>query len=118
MRKVFVLIPPKYGLSTDEVRAYELQIEKIAHKAEKILDEYVELVNMETLLNYFKEDNSNGKSAKGFIFNSLYSLCNADLAIFAGDWEHSKECRLLHTIAVGFDIPIINIDTTAEGTNT
>lgn len=109
MKRVFVAIPPKYGVDNDGVRAYEREIEEAAHKAEKILDQYLEVCTPN--YSYLTEKNANDKCVKGFVYNSLHNLCNADLAIFAGDWEHSKEGRLLHTIAVGFDIPILNLDT-------
>lgn len=115
MRKVFVAIPPKYGLDDDGVRAYELQLEKTAHKAEKVLDEYVEVCNLNC--SFLRGKYSTEEYVKGFIFNCLHNLCHSDLAIFAGDWKHSKECRLLQTIAVGFDIPILDINTATGGDN-
>lgn len=115
MKKVFVAVPPKYGLDDDGFRDYERKIEKIAPKVEKILDEHVVICNLKS--SFLREKCNTQENAKGFIFNCLYNLCNADLVIFAGDWEHSKECRLLHTIAVGADIPILDINTVTEGIN-
>ena len=109
MRKVFVAVPPNYGLDDNGVRAYIHRIEETAHKAEKILDQYVEVENRD--YSFLTVKDTNDKCVKDFIFNSLYTLCRSDLAVFAIDWEFSKECRLLRNIAIGFDIPILNIDT-------
>ena len=107
MRKVFVAVPPKYGLDDDGVRAHERKIEEAAHIAEKILDQYVEVKNLDC--SFLKGDYSNSKNVKGFLFNCLYNLCEADLAVFEADWEISSECRLLHTVANAFEIPIMYI---------
>lgn len=109
MIKVFVAIPPKYGDETD-VRTYVRRIEEAAHMAEKILDQYVEITNRE--YSFLTEKKTAKECVKGFIFNCLHYLCLSDIAVFAGDWEHCKEGRILHSIAVSFDIPILNIDTT------
>lgn len=67
MRKVFVAVPPKYGLDDDGVHAHERKIEETAHKAEKILDQYIEVKNLDC--SFLKGDYSNSKNVKGFLFN-------------------------------------------------
>ena len=112
MRSVFVAIPPKYGLDDDGVRAHKRKIEEAAHKAEKILDQYVEVKNLDC--SFLKGDYSNSNNMKGFLFNCLYNLCQADLAVFEADWEISSECRLLHTVANAFEIPVMYIHPSAK----
>lgn len=68
MRKVFVAVPPKYGLDDDGVRAHERNIEEAAHIAEKILDQYIEVKNLDC--SFLKGDYSNSKNVKGFLFNT------------------------------------------------
>ena len=107
MKKIFVSIPPKYGITENEARAYILQIEQLALKAEKMLDQYLEIANLE--YSFLTEKKPIEDCTKGFIFNCLYNLCTADFAAFSKDWQMSKECRILRSIAAEFDIPILEL---------
>lgn len=41
---------------------------------------------------------------------SILILADADAIIFAPGWEKSRGCRIEHSIAKEFDIPIINLN--------
>ena len=112
MKKVFVAIPPKYDLDDNELRAFTHQVEKAAHKAEIILDEYVEIISA-TNLSHLRKNNDNGRKEhiRAFLFQSMQSMFYADLAVFAGNWESSPECKFLRNAAVAIDVPVIFVDT-------
>ena len=112
MKRVFVAIPPKYDMDTDETAALILQLQAIVHSAENAVDEYCELVCSAAPLDFLKKDSNPDKllCAKGFVISSLYDLCNADFAIFAHGWQSSKECTLLYAFARSFGIPVLDMD--------
>lgn len=83
--------------------------EQIKQKRENIVDLVQDAYpdeNIEVIDSYF-EDSPEDATAFWFIGESIKLLADADLAVFAKDWEHYDGCTIEHECAVRYGKEII-----------
>ena len=68
---------------------------------------YEKYGNNVTFLNSFFQDISNDHPHLWWLAKSLELLSDADLAVFIGDWEKYRGCKIEHMCAKEYNIPII-----------
>ena len=122
MKTIFVSLPPKFGMSEQEIKSFIEKHEDIALKAGIKLQKYLELVAPclphetyeclphETYEENYQKEKSNA-CLREYMSDNVLNLCSADYVAFAGDWKASRICQTLHSVAVACNIPIIHIDT-------
>lgn len=96
MKKLFVSQPMK-GKSEEEILQERA---KAIAEAERLLGEPVEV--LET---YFEEGY---KHPLEFLGKSIMYLAQADAAYFAPGWGVARGCKIEHTCAVEYGIPIVS----------
>lgn len=99
MVKLFVSQPMR-GKSEEEIL---LERERLAKKAGKALGQSVEVIP--TLLDGsgFSEKNKDLQ----YLAASLRLLAEADVAVFARDWETARGCRIEHAACIDYGITVI-----------
>ncbi len=109
--RLFVAIPPKYGMTQEEIVSQIIpRYEELAHKAEELLGKYCELYY--TLDGLMRGNIEAGK--KEYMSDCLMELKDADYAVFADNWKLSDECLRLCKIAEALNIPVLDM-TEMEG---
>ena len=68
---------------------------------------YEKYGNDVTFLNSFFQGISNDHPLLWWLAKSLELLSDADLAVFIGDWEQYRGCKIEHICAKEYNIPII-----------
>lgn len=96
MKKLFISQPMR-GLSDEQILA---EREKAIKIAKEKLGEDVEVID-----SFFKEVPVDAKPL-WYLGESLKFLAEADIAYFAEGWEHARGCKIEHTCAVAYCIPI------------
>ena len=99
MVKLFVSQPMR-GKSEEEIL---LERERLVRKAEKVLGEPVEV--LPTLLDGsgFSEKNKDLQ----YLAAGLRLLAEADVAVFARDWETARGCRIENAVCIDYGITVI-----------
>ncbi len=95
--KVYISQP--YAFKSDE------EIVKVREDIIKQLHAY--LKDVEVLDSVIQKEQTFGLKQ---LSRSILVLSDADAIIFAPGWEKSRGCRIEHTIAEEFHIPIINLN--------
>ncbi len=95
--KVYISQP--YAFKSDE------EIVKVRENIIKQLHDY--LKDVEVLDSVIQKEQTFGLKQ---LSQSILVLSDADAIIFAPGWEKSRGCRIEHTIAEEFNIPIINLN--------
>lgn len=95
--KVYISQP--YAFKSDE------EIVKVREDIIKQLHDY--LKDVEVLDSVIQKEQTFGLKQ---LSQSILVLSDADAIIFAPGWEKSRGCRIEHTIAQEFNIPIINLN--------
>lgn len=95
--KVYISQP--YAFKSDE------EIVKVRENIIKQLHDY--LKDVEVLDSVIQKEQTFGLKQ---LSQSILVLSDADAIIFAPGWEKSRGCRIEHTIAQEFNIPIINLN--------
>ena len=94
--KVMIVQPIIERTTKQIIEEYRL----ITHKLEK------QSKNQLSIIDTIIED-SELKSGLQYISDSIDSMKQADLIVFAEGWESEKECRLIHDIAIAYEKPIM-----------
>ena len=95
--KVYISQP--YAFKSDE------EIVKVRTNIIKQLYDY--LKDVEVLDSVIQKEQTFGLKQ---LSQSILVLSDADAIIFAPGWEKSRGCRIEHTIAQEFNIPIVNLN--------
>lgn len=114
MKKIFVLIPPQYGMTNEEVDSYMKRREELCHKAEVRLGEYCEvsyqsLYSFGTEAKIEKHEEYIKHLQKNFIKDNVEQLIDSDYAVFGAGCESSDECRLLRYVAERYNVKILEV---------
>ena len=100
MKKLFISQPMR-GLTDEEILKVRQEIKV---KAEKKIDEKVELINS------FIEEYP-GEIDKSipvwYLGKSIQFLSEADIAYFGGDWRNARGCKIEYEIASTYGIKVI-----------
>ena len=101
MKTVFIALP--FGIEDyDEVAC------KVAHKAELMLDTYLQLIpDLVRKLVFLLQG---GANPIDFLLYSLEYMKQADVVVFAYGWRGDRECSLLHAIALAYELNILDMD--------
>lgn len=98
MKKVFVSMPMR-GKGKEEIFA---ERERLLALAASSLGEEVELVE-----SYIGEGDYKPLEYLG---ESLKRMARADLAVFGRGWDEARGCRIEHTCAMEYGVPILVVD--------
>lgn len=97
MKRLFISQPMK-GKTNDEIVA---ERNAAVEAATRVLGEPVELID-----SFFKDAPHDAKPL-WFLAKSLELLSTADIVYFATGWEKYRGCKIEHTCAVDYNIPVI-----------
>lgn len=97
MKRLFISQPMK-GKTNDEIIA---ERNAAVEEAARVLGEPVELID-----SFFKDAPHDAKPL-WFLAKSLELLSTADIVYFATGWEKYRGCKIEHTCAVDYNIPVI-----------
>lgn len=97
MKKLFISQPMR-GKSDEQILA---EREKAIKIAKEKLGEEVEVIN-----SFFKNAPTD-VNPLWYLGESLKLLAWSDVAYFAEGWEHARGCKIEHTCAVAYCIPIV-----------
>lgn len=97
MKKLFISQPMKG--KTDEVIKEERQ--QAIREAEQMLGEPAEVID-----SFFEGAPADAKPL-WFLGKSLELLAQADIAYFAEGWQNARGCRIEHTCAQEYGIPVV-----------
>lgn len=95
--RVFISQPMR-GRSNEEIR---VEREGLAGKARELYGDEIEIVDS------FFEDAPVGMRPLWYLSVSLMLLSTADVAIFAGDWQGARGCRIEHTCALEYGLEVV-----------
>lgn len=100
MKKLFISQPMR-GLKDEEILKIR---EEIRTRAERIIDEEVELIN-----SFIEEypGEINKSIPVWYLGKSIQFLSQADIAYFGGDWRNARGCKIEYEIANKYRIKII-----------
>ena len=98
MKTVFVVLP--FGIENWLEAA-----SKVAHEVEVRLGTYVHLIT-----DFPTPVAPADMSPFDFLFNCLGSMSRAGIIAFSRGWRKSKECSLLHAIALAYELNILDMD--------
>ena len=99
MKKLFISQPMR-GRTDEEIN----EERKALHaKAEDALGEELGLLENFLLL----PDETKKNHAARRLAESLFLMCDADVVIFAKDWEQARGCRIEHQVCLDYGIDII-----------
>lgn len=104
MKKLFISQPMR-GKTDEEILA---ERKKAIEMAEKMIGKPVEVID-----SFFEKAPVNAKPL-WFLGKSLELLADADVAYFAPGWKDARGCKIEHTCAVEYGIPVIEDDVTNE----
>ena len=96
MKKLFISQPMR-GKTDEEI--LRVRTEAIA-AAERMLGEDVEAID-----SFF--GTSNMSHALEYLGESIKLLAKADVAFFARGWDKARGCKIEHTCAVEYGIPVV-----------
>lgn len=99
MTKVFISQPMK-DKTNQEI---EQERKEIIEKAEKCLGE------IEVIDSFFKDAPHDAKPL-WFLGKSLELLSDADVVVFAKNWENARGCKIEHECAIQYGIKVIYIE--------
>lgn len=100
MKKLFISQPMK-GRSDDEIIN---ERRACIEYATEMLGEEVEVID-----SFFRGAPADAKPL-WYLGESLKLLAQADVAYFAAGWVDARGCKIEHTCAVEYDVPIIEAD--------
>lgn len=100
MKKLFISQPMR-GLTDEEILKAR---EEIKTRAERIIDEEVELIN-----SFIEEypGEINKSIPVWYLGKSIQFLSQADIVYFGGDWRNARGCKIEYEIANKYGIKII-----------
>ena len=98
-KKLFISQPMNGKSDADILKERKYLITKAEELAGEALD----------VLDTFFEDAPENAAPLWYLGESLKYLANADLAIFAADWECARGCRIEHEAAVQYGIKIMEV---------
>ena len=99
MKKLFISQPMR-GRSGEEITA---ERQALHAKAEIALGD--ELTPLESFLHGLDETKKNYEARA--LAESLFLMSDADVVIFAKDWEQARGCRIEHQVCLDYGIDII-----------
>ena len=102
MKKVFVSMPMR-GKGKEEIFAERARLLALAADS---LGEEVELV-----ASYLGEGDYKPLECLG---ESLKRMASADLVVFGRGWEDARGCRIEHTCAMGYGVPLLVVEQPEE----
>lgn len=97
MKKLFISQPMR-GKTDGEILR---EREKAIRSAEKQVGESVKVID-----SFFQSAPADAKPL-WYLGESLKLLANADIAYFAPGWKEARGCKIEHTCAVEYGIPVI-----------
>ena len=100
MKKLFISQPMR-GKTDEEI--LRVRAEAIA-AAERMLGEDVEAID-----SFF--GTSNMSHALEYLGESIKLLAKADVAFFARGWDKARGCKIEHTCAVEYGVPVVEATT-------
>lgn len=100
MKKLFISQPMR-GKTDEEI--LRVRAEAIA-AAERMLGE-----DVETIDSFF--GTSNMSHALEYLGESIKLLAKADIVFFARGWDKARGCKIEHTCAVEYGIPVVEATT-------
>lgn len=108
MKGILVITPPKFGLTPEEIGTIKLRHDELVYKVEIRLNEYCEKANWYKDYDFLEKDTLENK--KEHFATCIDMLLNReiDYALFADGWQNSKECKILHSIAEMFNVPVLH----------
>lgn len=100
MKKLFISQPMR-NLTNEEILR---EREKIKARAEKTIDEPIELIN-----SFIEEypGEINKSVPVWYLGKSIQFLSQADIAYFGGDWKNARGCKIEYEVASAYKIKII-----------
>jgi len=99
MKKLFVSLPMR-GKTGEEITAEQ---EALHARAEIALGEELDL--LESFLKGLDETKKNYEARA--LAESLFLMSDADVVIFAKDWEQARGCRIEHQVCLDYGIDFI-----------
>ena len=107
MKKILVITPPKFGLTDKELEAFKLRHYELVYEVQKQLDEFCVRANWDKDYDFLEKDTLENK--KEYFATCIDMLLDreTDYALFADGWENSEECKILHSIAEMFNVPVL-----------
>lgn len=121
MKRMFVSIPPTYGMTHEELEAFRKRVEETAYKAITEIGEYCEMRTdndfclTEAGRDYRDWKNEESPIERVYVGDCLKEMCDSDYAVFGAGWETSRECRALHYVAQELGIAILEVSLEREG---
>lgn len=97
MKRLFISQPMKDKTNEEII----IEREKAIKEVKEMLDEEVEVID-----SFFKDAPHDAKPL-WYLAKSLELLSTADVAYFCDGWEAYRGCKIEHTCAVEYGIPII-----------
>ena len=110
MKKILVITPPKFGLTDEELEAFMNRHFELVHAVEIILGEYCERANWYAYYSILTENTLENKKKNFEQYVEMLLNFKIDYALFADGWQNSEECKILHSIAEMFHVPILDMD--------
>ncbi|MBQ3455948.1 MAG: hypothetical protein IJG36_05885 [Synergistaceae bacterium] len=121
MKKMFVAIPPKYGMTHEELEAFRKCVEETAYRAITQIGEYCEIDTSndfcltEAAETYYDLQGITMPFNRMYVGDCMKEMCDSDYAVFGTGWESSRECRALRHVAEELGIPILEMSADKEG---
>lgn len=98
MKKLFISQPMK-GKTDEEILA---ERQRAIEKAEEKLGEKVELID-----SFFQGAPEVTTKGLYYLGKSLELLAAADVAFFCKNWENYRGCKVEHTCAIEYGVPLV-----------
>lgn len=98
MKKLFISQPMNGKTDEEVLKEREAGIAR----AKEILGEDAEVIDT------FYTDFTPDAKPLEYLARSIKDLADADIAFFASGWEEKRGCRIEHTCAVEYGIPVIH----------
>jgi len=106
MKKLFVS-QPMTGLSDGEIMmARASAIRSAEYKIRSKIDTYTPRKVLEVIDSFFRDAPTDAKHL-WYLGESLKKLSEADVVIFAENWQKSRGCRIEHEAAVAYGIEVM-----------
>ncbi len=108
MKRILVITPPKFGLTDEELEAFKLRHYELVYEVQKQLDELCVRAIRYKDCNFLEKDTLENKKKCFVTYVDMLLNFKIDYALFADGWENSEECKILHSIAEMFNVPVLH----------
>ncbi len=98
MKKIFISQPMK-GKSEEDIK------KERNHLIKKVKENYGD--DIEIIDFYFDDFDTEKWSPLRYLSESIKLLSEADIAVFAKDWESARGCKIEHECAIEYGIEVI-----------